>query len=248
LTARAAPDRAGQRALVTGASRGIGAAIARRLAAAGHPVIVNYRTDGEGAARVVADIREHGGEAVAAGFDVADAAAAPAAIERLLADPRPIGVLVNNAGIHLDAAFPAMGFAQWEAVLRTSLDGFFHVTRPLVMPMVQQKWGRIINMSSITALRGNRGQVNYAAAKAGILGATRSLSIELARRRITVNAVAPGLIDTGMIAGVPDSVVQQIPMRRVGQPEEVAALVGFLASADAAYITGQVIGIDGGLQ
>ncbi len=235
-----------QRALITGGGRGIGAAIARRLAHAGHPVIVNYRSDADAAAAVVAAIEAGGGEAVASGFDVADAEATAAALEGLLADPRPIGVIVHNAGVTRDAAFPMMSAEDWHAVLRTSLDGFFHVTRPLVMQMVRQKWGRIINLSSISALRGNRGQVNYAAAKAGVIGATRSLALELAKRRITVNAVAPGLIETEMIAGVPDFVVKQIPMQRVGQPEEVAALVAFLASAEAAYITGEVIGIDGG--
>ncbi|HTE05929.1 MAG TPA: 3-oxoacyl-ACP reductase FabG [Planctomycetota bacterium] len=236
------------RALVTGASRGIGAAIAKRLAAAGHPVIVNFRSDEAGAAAVVAAIEAAGGEAVAARFDVADAAATQAALDALLADPRPIGVLVNNAGLARDAAFPAMSRQAWDDVLRTSLDGFFHVTRPLVMPMVQRRWGRIISISSLSALRGVRGQVNYSAAKAGLIGATRSLAQELARRKITVNAVAPGLIDTEMATGVPDVVKAQIPAARLGRAEEVAALVAFLASDDAAYITGQVIGIDGGLQ
>ncbi|MCR9246584.1 MAG: 3-oxoacyl-ACP reductase FabG [bacterium] len=234
------------RALVTGASKGIGAAIARRLGAMGHPVLVNFNRDEAGAQAVVESIVSAGGEASARQFDVSDAEATTAAIEELLTDERPIGVLVNNAGIVRDNAFPMMGQEDWEGVLRTSLDGFFHVTRPLVMQMVQQKWGRIVNMSSISATRGNRGQVNYAAAKAGILGATRALAMELAKRKITVNAVAPGLIATDMIAGVPDFVTKQIPMQRVGQPAEVAALVGFLASEEAAYITGQTIGIDGG--
>ncbi len=245
LSGRTAP--AATRALVTGASRGIGAAAARRLAASGFALIVNYRSDAEGAARVVDEIASAGGEAVAACFDVSDRRATDEALRVLLEDPRPIGVLVNNAGITRDAAFPAMQPEQWDDVVATSLAGFYNVTRPLVMPMVQRKWGRIVSVSSIAALRGNRGQVNYAAAKAGLLGATRALALELARRRITVNAVAPGLIETEMIAGVPADVVQQIPVRRLGRPEEVAALVDFLASEDAAYITGQVVTIDGGL-
>ena len=235
-------------ALITGASRGIGAAVAVSLAEAGHPVILNYRSQTEAAQRVQAQIQEAGGVAELSAFDVGDSSAVNAALGALLADDRPIGVLVNNAGIARDAAFPAMTFADWEAVTRTTLDGFFNVTQPLVMPMVRRKRGRIINISSISGQIGNRGQTNYSAAKAGLIGATRSLAQELAKRRITVNAVAPGLVETEMIADLPpDAAKVMVPMRRLGQPQEVAHLVRFLASDEAAYITGQVIGINGGL-
>lgn len=235
-----------RRALVTGASRGIGAAIAKRLAHDGHPVIINYRSNEAAAEAVAQEIEKAGGEASLARFDVANASETQAVIARLLEDPRPISVLVNNAGIVRDNAFPAMTLEDWQPVVDTTLGGFYNVTHPLVMPMVRRKFGRIINLSSISGVRGNRGQVNYSAAKAGIIGATKALSIELAKRKITVNAVAPGLIDTEMIEKVPEFVVDQIPMKRIGQPEEVAALVSFLASEQASYITGQVIRIDGG--
>lgn len=242
----ASPQRS--RALVTGAGRGIGAAIAHALAQAGHPIVINYRSDDASAQRVKAAIEAGGGSAELCRFDVSDAAASAEAIERLLQDERPIGVLVNNAGIARDNAFPAMSRDDWNAVTRTSLDGFFNVTQPLVMPMVRQRWGRIISIASISGTLGNRGQTNYAAAKAGLIGATKSLSFELAKRNITVNAVAPGLIETDMIASAPlEEIKKVIPMRRLGRPEEVAALVRFLASEDAAYITGQVITISGGL-
>ncbi len=240
------------RALITGASRGIGAAIARRLAADGLSVILNYRSNRDAAEAVKAEIEAAGGSAELAPFDVADREATRIAIERLLGDGGPIGVLVNNAGVTADTNFPSMTWEQWERVTRTSLDGFYNVTQPLVMPMVRQKRGRIITISSVSGLRGNKGQVNYAAAKAGLVGATKSLAIELAKRKITVNAVAPGLIETdmidGMMEGVPEMIVKEmIPARRLGKPEEVADLVGFLASDRAGYITGQVICIDGGL-
>ena len=237
-----------RRALVTGASRGIGAAIARRLAADGLAIILNYRHSRAAAEAVKGEIEAQGGEAELCPFDVASREESAAAIEALLRDPRPISVLVNNAGMVADTNFPSMNWQQWESVTRTSLDGFYNVTQPLVMPMVRQKYGRIISMSSISGLSGNRGQVNYAAAKAGLVGATKALAIELAKRKITVNAVAPGLIDTEMIENVPDFVVKElVPARRLGKPEEVAELVSFLASDRAAYITGQVIRIDGGL-
>lgn len=239
-----------RRALVTGASRGIGAAVAAQLAADGYALVINYRSNHEAAEAVKAQIEANGGEAVLAPFDVADHEATTAAIEALLeADERPFGVIVNNAGVIADNPFPVMDSPSWERVTRTTLDGFYNVTHPLVMHMVRQRWGRIINLSSISGIRGTRGQVNYSAAKAGIIGATKALAIELAKRKITVNAVAPGLIETDMIENVADFVVKQmIPMRRVGQPQEVADLVSFLASDKAAYITGQVIRIDGGFQ
>ena len=243
-----APDPKQLRALVTGASRGIGAAIALRLAQAGHPVILNFRSNRAAAEQVQQRIHQEGRQAQLCGFDVTDRQQCEAAIEQLLSeDDRPIGVLVNNAGIADDAAFPSMKWDQWQAVTRTTLDGFYNVTKPLVMPMVRRRYGRIISLSSISGLRGNRGQANYAAAKAGIVGATKSLAIELAKRHITVNAVAPGLIDTEMLGELPDFVLKHmVPARRLGKAEEVAALVAFLASADAGYITGQVIRIDGG--
>jgi 3-oxoacyl-[acyl-carrier protein] reductase len=236
------------RALITGASRGIGAAIAEALAAAGHPVVINYRSEHAAAEAVAARIREAGGAAALKCFDVADADASAAAMAELLAEPAPLGVIVNNAGIARDAPLPALERADWQAVLRTTLDGFYNVTRPAIMPMVRRRWGRIINMSSVSAVIGNRGQVAYAAAKAGILGATKSLALELARRGVTVNAVAPGLIETDMIKDVPlEHVMPRIPAQRLGRPEEVAALVAFLASDAAGYITGQTIGINGGM-
>ncbi len=236
------------RALVTGGSRGIGAAIVEALAQAGHPIILNYRENDAAAQAVKARVEAAGGQVELAKFDVADAAAVTAALDKLLADERPIGVVVNNAGVVRDGPFPTLEQRDWELVTRTTLDGFYNVTRPLVMPMVRRRRGRIINISSISGVAGMRGQVNYSAAKAGLIGATKALSQELAKRQITVNAIAPGLIETEMIKDAPlDLLLPMIPMRRLGQAKEVAELVAFLASDRAAYITGQVIGINGGL-
>ncbi len=235
-------------ALVTGASRGIGAAIAEELAARGCALLLNYRADERGARAVQGRIEAAGGTATLLPFDVADAAATTAALAPWSEGDHALDVVVNNAGVARDVAFPAMTLPEWELVTRTTLDGFFNVTRPLIMPLVRRRRGRIINIASLSGLVGNRGQVNYSAAKAGLIGATRSLAQELAKRHITVNAVAPGLIDTEMLKDLPlEELAKRIPMRRLGRAVEVAKLVAFLASDDAAYITGQVIGINGGL-
>ena len=241
-------EEAQRRALVTGGSGGIGAAICRRLAADGLHVIVHANTGLDRAELLVTDIRQHGGRAQAVAFDVTDRVAANTAIERLL-QTGPIQVLVNNAGIHDDAVFPGMRGEQWDRVVDVSLNGFFNVTQPLTLPMIRTRWGRIISISSVAAVAGNRGQVNYSAAKGALHAASKSLALELASRGVTVNAVAPGLIDTGMIEGQFDAeaIKRLVPMQRVGQPQEVADLVGFLASDQAAYISGQVISINGGM-
>jgi 3-oxoacyl-[acyl-carrier protein] reductase len=237
------------RALVTGAARGIGAAIALELAREGYPVILNYRADDSAAQDTKARIEAGGGSVTLWRRDVREREAVTSDLEALLAgEENPIGVLVNNAGITRDAPFPVLAAEDWTDVTRTTLDGFFNVTQPLVMAMVRRRAGRIVNIASVSALIGNRGQVNYSAAKAGLVGATRSLAQELAKRNVTVNAVAPGLIETDMTKGLPlEEILSRIPMRRLGKPEEVAALVRFLVSEEAAYITGQVIGINGGL-
>lgn len=237
-----------KRALVTGGSGGIGAAICRRLAADGHHVIVHANRGLAKAAAVVAAIAAAGGSGEAVAFDVTERAASAAALEKLL-DAGPIQILVNNAGIHADAVFPGMSGEQWDTVLDVSLNGFFNVTQPLTMPMIRTRWGRIINISSVAGIAGNRGQVNYAAAKGALHAAGKSLALEVASRGITVNSVAPGIIATGMIDGSFDAetIKKLVPMQRAGQPEEVADLVAFLASEQAAYISGQVISINGGM-
>jgi 3-oxoacyl-[acyl-carrier protein] reductase len=237
-----------KRALVTGGSGGIGSAICRRLAADGYSVIVHANGNLGKAQAVAAEIAAAGGQAQAVAFDVTDAAATAAALEALL-EGGSIQVLVNNAGIHDDAVFPGMQLAQWQRVLDVSLNGFFHVTQPLTMPMIRTRWGRIITITSVAAVAGNRGQVNYSAAKGALHAATKSLALEVASRGITVNAVAPGIINTAMTEGSfgPELIKQMVPMKRAGKAEEVADLVGFLASDRAAYISGQVISINGGM-
>ncbi len=235
--------------LVTGASKGIGGATARRLARDGFHVVVHYGGDHAGAEATLADIAAAGGHGRIVSFDISDRAACATAIEADIEAHGPYYGVVLNAGIARDNAFPAMPGADWDLVLRTNLDGFYNVLQPAIMPMVSaRQGGRIVTLSSVSGLAGNRGQTNYSAAKAGIIGATKSLAIELAKRNITVNCVAPGLIDTAMIADVPlEEALKMIPMRRTGQPEDVAAVVSFLCSDGAGYVTRQVISVNGGM-
>lgn len=237
-----------KRALVTGGSGDIGGAICRRLARDGLPVIVHACQHPERAAAIVDAIRAAGGSAEMAVFDVADEDQTRRTLTALLATG-PIQVLVNNAGIHDDAPMAGMSSAQWRRVIDVDLHGFFNVTQPLLLPMIATRWGRIINISSLAGMTGNRGQTNYAAAKAGLHGATKALALELASRGITVNAVAPGLIAGQATEAVFDAATIKtlVPMRRAGTPDEVADLVGFLASEQAAYLTGQIIGLNGGI-
>lgn len=237
-----------RRALVTGGSGDLGGAICRRLAHSGVHVIVHANAGRDRAEAVVAAIREAGGQAEAVVFDVTDEAASRAAVEALL-EGGPIQVVVNNAGVHDDAPMAGMSAAQWTRVIDVSLHGFFHVTQPLLLPMARTRWGRIVSVSSVAAVLGNRGQTNYAAAKAALHGASKSLAREMGSRGITVNVVAPGVIEGRMTAETfpPEVVKQMVPAGRVGRPEDVAALVGFLCSDDAGYINGQVIGVNGGM-
>ena len=237
-----------KRALVTGGSGDLGSAICRRLASEGLHVIVHANANLARAETVVADIRATGGSAEAVAFDVADGEATRQAIDALL-QAGPIQVVVNNAGIHDDGPMAGMSAAQWKRVIDVSLHGFFHVTQPLLLPMARTRWGRIVSVSSVAAVLGNRGQTNYAAAKAALHGASKSLAREMASRNITVNVVAPGVIEGSMAEETfsPESIKQLVPAGRAGKPEEVAALVAFLCREEAGYLNGQVIGINGGM-
>ncbi len=235
--------------LVTGASKGIGKAVALRLSTAGFTVVVHFGRDAEGAADAVQRIEAAGGEARSLSFDISDRESCRAELAR---DQEVHGVYygaVLNAGVADDAAFPAMDGDAWDHVVRTNLDGFYNVLHPIVMPMVSaRKGGRIVVMTSVSGLTGNRGQTNYSASKAGLIGAAKSLAVEMAKRDITVNCVAPGLIETQMLDAVPrDEVKRMIPMRRIGKPEDVAGVVAFLCSDEASYVTRQVISVNGGM-
>lgn len=235
--------------LVTGASKGIGRAIATRLAKDGFRIVVHYGADEVGARSTLTEVQEAGSDGRLITFDIADREACRAALEADMAAHGVYYGVVLNAGIARDNAFPAMEDADWDAVLGTNLDGFYNVLRPVVMPMVSaRKGGRIVTLSSVSGVVGNRGQVNYSAAKAGIIGATKALAIELAKRAITVNCVAPGIIETQMIEGLPlEEIARMVPLRRLGRPAEVAGAVAFLCSDEAGYVTRQVISVNGGM-
>ena len=238
----------GKRALVTGASGALGAAIAQRLARDGATVLLHASSRPEAIEQLAQQIRTAGGMAECHVFDLRSDDATAAACAAMLQDG-PVQILVNNAGVHDDAVLPGMRPEQWHKVIDVSLNGFFRVTQPLLLPMLRTRWGRILNISSVASLTGNKGQVNYAAAKGALNSATKALSLEVAARGVTVNAIAPGIIASPMADAVFDPAIiqQMVPVKRAGTPDEVAALAGFLASPDAAYITGQVISINGGM-
>lgn len=235
-------------ALVTGGSRGIGRAIAIELAEAGYGIIFTYKSNDQAADETIDIIRSKGGRAEKIRFDVADSQEAGPAMNEIVTQHGNIAILVNNAGINADGLFMLMPEEDWDSVIQTTLKGFYNVTKPIVKMMVRRKKGAIVSISSASALMGNRGQANYAAAKSGLIAASRVLAAELGRLGIRVNVVAPGLIDTDMIKGAPvERIKDIIPMARIGKPEEVAKVVRFLCSDDASYITGQVISVNGGM-
>ncbi|HEX8743546.1 MAG TPA: 3-oxoacyl-ACP reductase FabG [Thermoleophilaceae bacterium] len=233
--------------LVTGASRGIGAAVARRIARDGLTVAVNYRADAEGAAAVVEEIAAAGGEAFPAPADVTQPEAVNEMFDGIERDHGPVLRVVNNAGTRHDGLLPQIGEDDWNAVIETNLSGAYRVTRRAIRPMLRARFGRIVNVASIVGPRANPGQSNYAASKAGLIGFTKSTAVEVARRGITVNAIAPGLVRTELTEDVADGIVQHVPARRSGAPEEIAACIPFLLSEDASYVTGAVLVVDGGL-
>nr|WP_283106192.1 3-ketoacyl-ACP reductase FabG2 [Shewanella saliphila] len=237
------------RVLITGSSRGIGKAIAIKLAENGFDIALHFHSNHSAAAEVQQTLSALGVNVSLLQFDISDRPAAKQAIEADIAEHGAYYGVILNAGINRDTAFPAMTENEWDSVIHTNLDGFYNVIHPTIMPMVQaRKGGRIITLASVSGIAGNRGQVNYSASKAGIIGATKALSLELAKRKITVNCIAPGLIETDMVSDFPtDLVNQMVPMKRMGKPNEIAGLANFLLSEDAAYITRQVISVNGGM-
>lgn len=235
-------------AIITGASRGIGRATAVQLARAGYFVIINFKTNETAAQETLNMVKSEGGDGTIIPFDVADSEQTGNAVKAITEQYKNIQVLINNAGITADGLFMLLGEEEWDSVINTSLNGFYHMTKPIVREMIRKKRGSIVSVSSLSALMPNRGQANYAAAKAGIIAASRSLASEVARFGVRVNVVAPGLIETDMIKDAPvDQIKQIIPMARLGKPQEVASVIRFLCSDDASYVTGQVIGINGGI-